>query len=105
METKQNLYEGMFIFPDRFREEDLDGIIKSVRGEIEKLSGEVVSSTRLGRRSFARPLQKMDFGHYAVITFTIAGGQLPALHVRFKLSDDVLRVQIVSVKVSETLPG
>ena len=105
METNQSLYEGMFIFPDRFRDEELDGIIKSVRSEIEKLGGEVVSSTRLGRRNFARPLKKMEFGHYAVITFNIAGDQLPALHVRFKLSDDVLRVQIVSVKVSETLPG
>lgn len=88
-------YEAMFIFADRFSEEELDAVIKSARSEIEGLSGEVISSTRLGRRPFARPIKKNDHGHYAVMNFKIAAEQIPLIHAKFKLSDSVLRVQIV----------
>ena len=88
-------YEAMFIYPDRFKEEELDGVIKTTRNEIEKLGGEVISATRLGRRPFARPIQKRENGHYAVVTFNLDKQQVPNLHARFKMSEDVVRVQIV----------
>lgn len=98
-------YEGMFIFPERLKEDELDGVLKAVRAEIERLEGEVISSTRLGRRPFARPIQKMEQGHYAVVTFSIDGDRLPALHQRFKLNDDVLRLQVVSAPTTEQAAG
>lgn len=88
-------YEAMFIFPERFKEDELDSVIKTARAEIEKLGGEVISSTRLGRRAFARPIKKTEHGHYAVATFQLDSHRLPSLHARYKLSDEVLRVQIV----------
>ena len=91
----------MFIFSDRFSEEELDGVIKSTRSEIEGLSGEVVSSTRLGRRQFARSIKKNDHGHYVVMNFKIEPHHIPSIHAKFKLSDSVLRVQIV---VAEVVP-
>jgi len=94
-----NLYEGMFIFPDRFKEEEIDGLLKNARAEIERLGGVVVSTTRLGRRAFARPIRKTNSGHYAVVSFKCGGEQLPMLHARFKLSEDVLRVQVVRAPV------
>jgi ribosomal protein S6 len=89
------LYEAMLIIPDRFQEDELDGVLKGARAEIEALGGEVVSSIRLGRRQFARELDKSDHGHYAVINFSMGSEHIPALHVKYKLSDDILRVQIV----------
>ena len=88
-------YEAMFIFPDRFKDEELDGVIKTTRGEIEKLGGVVISATRLGRRPFARPIQKRDNGHYAVVTFKLEKNQVPNLRARCKMSPDIVRVQIV----------
>lgn len=98
-----NTYEGMFIFPDSFGEEEIDGIVKEVRAEIERHGGELVSSTRLGRRTFARPLKKSDRGHYAVLIFTIPGDQLKLLHNRFKLNESVLRVQFVKAQAPEAV--
>lgn len=89
-------YEGMFIFPKALSDEALEGVISSVGAEIEKLGGAVKSSTRLGRRTFARPLKKQDSGHYAVIVFELDGRSLPALKARFKLMDGIMRVQIVT---------
>ena len=99
------IYEAMFIFPDRFQEEDLEGVLKNVRGEVEALGGQVLSSTRLGRRQFARPMKKSEHGHYAVVTFTIDAAHLPALHARYKLNEEVLRVQIVRAPSPETVEG
>jgi small subunit ribosomal protein S6 len=95
-------YEAMFIFSDRFSDEELDAVIKSARSEIEGLSGEVISSTRLGRRQFARPIKKNDHGHYAVMNFKIEPEHIPSIHSKFKLSDSVLRVQIV---IAEAVPA
>lgn len=90
-----NTYEGMIIFPDRLQEEETEEALKVVRSEIEKHGGEILGSTRLGRRQFARPIQKNEHGHYAVVMFKADGGVLPKLHARFKLNDQVTRIQIV----------
>jgi ribosomal protein S6 len=95
----------MFIFPERFKEDELDGVIKTVRAEVEKLGGEVISSTRLGRRTFARPIRKMEQGHYAVATFRLDSQRLPSLHARFRLSEDVLRVQVVRAQPAPVVEG
>lgn len=90
-----NTYEGMIIFPDRLQEEETEEALKHVRSEIEKHGGEILGSTRLGRRKFARPIQKDEHGHYAVVTFKADGDAIPKLHVRFNLNDQVTRIQIV----------
>jgi ribosomal protein S6 len=97
-EERLNRYEGLFILPDRLREEELEGALKSVRGEIERLGGTVVSSTRLGRRPFARMLKKTDHGHYVVMVVDLDTAQVPALHARCKLNENVFRLQLVRQK-------
>jgi len=88
-------YEAMYIFPDRLKDDEVDGVLKSARGEIERLGGKVVSGTRLGRRPFARPIKKTNYGHYAVVIFTIDKEHIPTLQARARLNEEVLRVQIV----------
>ena len=100
-----NVYEAMYIFPDRLKEEEVDGVLKNARAEIERLGGNVISSTRLGRRAFARPIQKTNYGHYAVVTFEFAPDQIPALHARCKLNEDVLRIQTVRAAVEPAAPS
>jgi ribosomal protein S6 len=85
----------MFIFPDRLDDEAVDGVMKDVRQDIEKQGGEVLSGTRLGRRPFARPLKKTSHGHYAVVLFKIDPNRLPSLRARYKLNEQVLRVQFI----------
>ena len=99
-----NTYEGMVIFPDRLQDEETEEELKGVRLEIEKHGGEILGSTRLGRRQFARPIQKDEFGHYAVVSFRVDGEMLPKLHARFRLNDRVTRVQIVRVTNAEVAP-
>ena len=95
------LYEGLFIFPETLDEEQLDQAIDAVKVELEKLEGSLESTTRLGKRSFARPMKKKKAGIYAIIMFRLDGGQIPAFKNRLKLSTNVFRAQFVKKDESD----
>ena len=88
-------YEGMFIFPDAFKDEELDAPIGRVKTEIQASGATIDSVTRLGRKAFARPLKKSEFGHYVVVTFEADGAQLDKIRTKFKINEDIFRVQFV----------
>jgi len=89
------LYEGLFIFPETLDEESLDLGIARVKEEIERLDGSLESTTRIGKKNFARPLKKQKAGYYVVMTIRMEGSRLDAFKKRLKLATDVFRAQIV----------
>ena len=91
-----NKYEAMIIFQETLKETEWDGAVDAVRAEIEKLGGKMTSGTRLGKREFARIMQKRQGGHYGLIAFQLAGDKVAALQARLKLDEQVFRVQVVS---------
>jgi small subunit ribosomal protein S6 len=97
----KELYEGLFIFPETLSEEELDQAVDAVKAELEKLDGSVESSTRMGKRSFARPMKKKKAGNYVIIMFRIDGLKIPALKHRLKLSTNVFRAQFVKKEEPE----
>ena len=97
------LYEGLFIFPESLDEEGLDQAIGRVKEELEKLGGSIESTTRMGKKSFARPLKKQKAGLYTVIMFRIDGTKLDAFKARLKLTSNVFRHQFVEASGVETV--
>jgi small subunit ribosomal protein S6 len=91
----KTLYEGLFIFPETLEDAQLDLAIEAVKTELEKLGGTLESSTRLGKRSFARPMRKKKAGIYVVMMFRLEGGQIIALKNRLKLATNVFRAQFM----------
>lgn len=89
------LYEGLFIFPDTLDEENLDLAIARVKEELETLGGTLESTTRMGKKNFARPLKKQRAGLYVVLMFKIDGTKIDAFKKRLKLSTNVFRHQFV----------
>ncbi|VGO15321.1 30S ribosomal protein S6 [Pontiella desulfatans] len=89
------LYEGLFIFPEVLDEEGLDQAITRVKEELEKLGGSIESTTRMGKKTFARPLKKQKAGLYVVAMFNIDGTKLDAFKARLKLATNVFRHQFV----------
>ncbi|MBT8041922.1 MAG: 30S ribosomal protein S6 [Kiritimatiellales bacterium] len=89
------LYEGLFIFPELLDEEGLDQAIAHVKEELEKLGGSIESTTRMGKKTFARPLKKQKAGLYVVMMFRVEGAQLDAFKARLKLTTNVFRHQFV----------
>ncbi len=95
------LYEGLFIFPEALDEEGLDQAIDRVKEELEKLGGAIESTTRMGKKTFARPLKKQKAGLYVVIMFNLEGTQLDAFKKRLKLTTNVFRHQFVEASSVE----
>ena len=89
-----NMYEGLFIFGETVQEERLKDLAAYVTGEIEKAGGKVLESRDMGRRSFARIMQKKESGFYLSVTFKIAADKVSVLTSRYHLNDDVFRTQI-----------
>lgn len=88
-------YEAMFILPESLKEDELEKLLDGICGEIKKLNGHIESRTRMGKRSFARRLKKQDAGHYVIVTFLLAPDKVSSLLARFKLNEQIMRVQIV----------
>ena len=88
-----NKYEAMFIFPESLK--DVEETLEKVRGEIRKHGGDVESATRLGKRMFARKMKKQDAGQYVIVTFKLPTDQVKTLMARFKMNEEIFRVQIV----------
>jgi small subunit ribosomal protein S6 len=95
------LYEGLFIFSDMLDEENLDQSIVRVKEELEKLGGTLESTTRMGKKTFARPLDKQRAGLYVVLMFRLDGTKIDALKLRLKLATNVFRHQFVVAKEPE----
>ena len=95
------LYEGLFIFPETLDEETLDLAIVRVKEELEKLGGSLESTTRMGKKNFARPLKKQKAGYYVVMMIKLDGMKLDAFKKRLKLATDVFRSQFVLAEESE----
>ena len=88
-------YEALFIFSGSVKEEALDNVVAASTAEIEKLGGTIQQVDKLGRKSFARPLEKTEHGTYVKVRFAIEGDQVGKIRQRFKHNDDCLRLQIV----------
>jgi len=89
-----NTYEGLFIFPELLNDEELEAARSHVLAEIERQGGKVLGQRKLGRREFARALGKQRSGVFVRVVFELDGSKVAPLRARYRLSDDVTRVQI-----------
>ena len=99
----KTLYEGLFIFPETLDEEGLDMAVARVKEELEKQGGTLESTTRMGKKNFARPLKKQKAGYYVMLVFKLEGAQIDAFKKRLKLATDVFRAQFVLTEEVETV--
>ena len=90
-------YDGLFIFATVARDEAFEAQIEKACGEITRLSGTVLNTESLGKKTFARTMQKRDSGVYVKVRFMLDPAQVATLKARYLLQGDVFRVQILVV--------
>ena len=90
-------YDGLYIFASLAKDDVLDKQIEKVRGEITRLSGNVLTTEVFGKKTFARPMHKRDNGVYVKIRFELDPLQVTTLIGRYHLIEDIFRVQILAV--------
>ena len=90
-------YDALYIFVGAAKDESLDKSVEKMRGEITRLSGTILNTEVLGKRSFARVMKKRDHGTYVRIRFELDPAHLATLRDRYRLLEDLFRVQLLAV--------
>jgi ribosomal protein S6 len=90
-------YDGLYIFAGAVKEDGLEKQVDRMRGEITRLSGVILNSEVLGKRTFARPMGKRESGVYVRIRFEIDPAAVKTLLERYRLIEELFRVQVLAV--------
>ena len=94
-------YDATFIFLTSMTEDAIEKTLARIGDEVSRFDGTVVSTEAQGRRSFARPMRKQEAGFYYKVVLSLPPESVDPLLGRFKLIDDIFRVQIVLGKAPE----
>ncbi|MFM8268262.1 MAG: 30S ribosomal protein S6 [Ilumatobacteraceae bacterium] len=95
-------YELMVIFNGGLDENEAHGKIRTVSDLITKAGGSVHGNpTWWGKRQFAYPIDKREFGYYLVLDVLAPGGALDEAERTLRISDDVVRHKLLRLPDSE----
>jgi small subunit ribosomal protein S6 len=84
-------YETMFIVKPTLSEEEIVAQIETVKGNIEKNSGEIVATDDMGTRPLAYEIQKNKRGYYYVMYFKAPSESILELERNYRINENILR--------------
>ena len=90
-------YDALYIFVGIAKDDALEACLEKALAEVTRHGGNVLEKVSLGRRAFSRPMKKRDSGVYVKVRFEIDPAQLEDLVKRYRLVEEVFRVQILAV--------
>jgi small subunit ribosomal protein S6 len=95
----QNEYEVVFITSAELSEDQYKAVLDKVSATIIKYKGSVLVHESWGRRKFAYPIRKKNYGMYTLIDF-VGPADLPKELTRLaRLDDNFMR--LVTVKIED----
>ena len=90
-------YDALYIFVGVAKDDVLEANLAKALAEVTRLGGVVVAQDSLGKRTFARSMQKRDSGVYVKVRLEIDPQKLKELVARYRLVEEVFRVQFLAV--------
>ena len=98
-----NRYEAMVILPESLTEDEIQVGLDSLNKEIKTLGGTVAGkAARMGRKPFARPMNKQTAGEYALLRFEMSGDKVGDLHESLRLNKSIFRLQVTRLEEPKT---
>ena len=95
-------YEFMVILEGDLEDTAAQAWVKSVTDSITKAGGTVHGKPDWwGRRQFAFPINKKNYGYYAVMNVMATGGALDELERSLRIADDVVRHKLLRLPDAE----
>ena len=95
-------YEFMIILEGDLDEVAAQGWVKTLTEGITKAGGSVHGKPEWwGRRQFAYPINKKQYGYYAVFQIVAPGGALDDLERQLRIADDVVRHKLLRLPEAE----
>ena len=90
-------YDALYIFVGISKDDVLEANLEKALAEVTRVGGNVLEKVSLGKRTFSRPMKKRESGVYVKVRFEIDPQRLAELVNRYKLVEEVFRVQILAV--------
>ena len=90
-------YDGLYIFAGNAKDDVLENSLAKAVAEIERFGGKIEAQDSLGKRTFARPMHKREYGVYALVRFEMDPLKVKDLVNRYRIVEEVFRVQILAV--------
>lgn len=84
-------YETMFIVKPTLTEEETQAQIATVKANIEKNGGTIVSCDDMGTRNLAYEIEKHKRGYYYVIYFTAPSEAIAELERNYRVNENIIR--------------
>lgn len=98
----QRAYELMVIIDGDLEDTPARAWIKSITDSIAAAGGAVHGKPDWwGRRQFAYPINKKEYGYYVVYNLVATGGALDDLERSFRIADDVVRHKLLRLPDAE----
>jgi small subunit ribosomal protein S6 len=98
----QRAYELMVILDGDLDEPVAQGWVKTITDGITKAGGSVHGKPDWwGKRQYAYPINKKEYGYYVVLNLVAAGGALDELERSFRIADDVVRHKLLRLPDAE----
>ena len=95
-------YELMVIIDGDVDDAAAQNWVKSITESITKAGGTVHGKPDWwGRRQYAYPINKKQFGYYVVYNLLAEGGALDELERSFRIADDIVRHKLVRLPDAE----
>ena len=95
-------YELMVIFDGDLDEPAAQAWVKSITDAIAKAGGSVHGKPEWwGKRQYAYPINKKEYGYYVVMNVLATGGALDELERSFRIADDVVRHKLLRLPDAE----
>lgn len=97
------LYETVYILRPELTEEQINQTIERLNGIINKGGGEVKNLERWGKKRLAYKIEKERYGHYILMHFNGEPDLVRELERNYRLSEDVMRYIVISIKKGEPI--
>ena len=95
-------YELMVIIDGDLEDTPARAWIKSITDSITAAGGTVHGKPDWwGRRQYAYPINKKEYGYYVVLNLFATGGALDELERSFRLADDIVRHKLIRLPDAE----
>ena len=95
-------YELMVIIDGDVEEAAAQTWVKSIDESITKAGGAVHGKPDWwGRRQYAYPINKKEYGYYVVYELLAPGGALDELERSFRIADDIVRHKLIRLPDTE----
>ena len=95
-------YELMVIFDGDLDEPVAQEWVKTITDAITKAGGSIHGKPDWwGKRQFAYPINKKEYGYYVVLNLVAPGGALDELERNFRIADDVVRHKLLRLPDAE----